>query len=465
MNQSATHSELYRYMTQLVLALVCLLALNTNAFGFQTDEKDPAPSATAEQKEDDDDDDDDDSEDKAPDLLKVGSPAPALDLDYWPTDNNGLLPAVKKFESGKIYVVNFFAIDNDYSVGRLESIVELQKKYSDDPVQIICVSIGELGARTMQTIRDDTEEFLDSEVKGKGKDDQTYLDLLNPTSSAVDSNRKTMNNYMARSGILTAWTFIVGKSGKLEWLGPPTDVAEPLAQVVKGKWDRKAFAKKIEPKQNQQIRRTKANAMFAKWIVKANKNKPGDVTEIEALEELLGTLRDGAKDPANKEFRSRIEYTRMNLMLRFYAADLDIENLESDLIKAMESFTKLSIDDLNSELNNSAWSVYEMYEAGRIEKSAKLLKVAKAMAEKSLKLLPKSSAVNDTVAHFAYLVDGDLDRAIKLQKAAIANSSDTRSDDLEEFLKFLKKEQATGKKKSLQKTDGEDSEDVEESDF
>jgi len=43
-------------MTQLVLALVCLLALNTNAFGFQTDEKDPAPSATAEQKEDDDDD-------------------------------------------------------------------------------------------------------------------------------------------------------------------------------------------------------------------------------------------------------------------------------------------------------------------------------------------------------------------------------------------------------------------------
>ena len=155
----------------------------------------------------------------------------------------------------------------------------------------------------------------------------------------------------------------------------------------------------------------------------------------------------------------------MNLMLRFYAADLDIENLESDLIKAMESFTKLSIDDLNSELNNSAWSVYEMYEAGRIEKSAKLLKVAKAMAEKSLKLLPKSSAVNDTVAHFAYLVDGDLDRAIKLQKAAIANSIDTRSDDLEEFLKFLKKEQATGKKKSLQKTDGEDSEDVEESDF
>ena len=239
-------------MTQLVLALVCLLALNTNAFGIQTDEKDPAPSKTTEQKKDDDE-----SEDEEPELLKIGGPAPALDLDYWPTDNNGLLPAVKKFESDKIYVVNFFAISNEYSVDKLDSMVELQKKYSDDPVQIICISIGD---------RDETEEFLDKEVKGKNKDDQTYLDLLNPVSSAVDSNGKTVTNYIARSGLPTALTFIVGKTGKLEWLGPPTDVAEPLAKVVKGKWDRKAFAKEIEPKQNQQIRRAKNQRLFVKWF-------------------------------------------------------------------------------------------------------------------------------------------------------------------------------------------------------
>ena len=458
MNQSATHFELRHYVTQLTLALAFLLALNTNAFGFQADEEDPAPSTKAEQKQDDGDSDDDDL-----DFLKIGSPAPALDLDYWPTDNNGLLPAVKKFESGKIYVVNFFAIDNDYSVGRLESIVELQKKYSDDPVQIVCVSVGKLGRNAAKTIRDDTEEFLDTEVKSKGKDDQTYLDLLNPTSSAVDSNRKTMTNYMARSGILTAWTFIVGKSGKLEWLGPPTDVADPLAQVVKGKWDRKAFAKEIEPKQNQQIRRTKANALFAKWIVKANKNKPGDAPGIEAIQELLETLGEGAKDPANKAFRTRIEYTRMSLMMRLYAGQADIDDLKSDLIESMQSFTKLSQDDINSELNDSAWAVYEMYEAGLIEKDAEILKVAAVMAEKALKFRPKSGAVNDTVAHFAYLVEGDLDRAIKLQKRAVKNSADTRSEELEGFLTFLKKEQATGKKKSLQKKDDEEA--PEESDF
>ena len=192
-------------------------------------------------------------------------------------------------------------------------------------------------------------------------------------------------------------------------------------------------------------------------IVKANKNKPQSAPSIEALEELLVTLGEGAKDPDNKEFRSRIEYTRMSLMMRLYAGQADIDDLESDLIESMKSFTKLSLDDFNSELNDSAWLVYEMYEAGRIEKDAEILKVAAVMAEKALEFRPKSGAVNDTVAHFAYLVDGDLDRAIKLQKLAVKNSADTRADELEEFLKFLKKEQATGKKKSLQKKDGEES--------
>ena len=155
----------------------------------------------------------------------------------------------------------------------------------------------------------------------------------------------------------------------------------------------------------------------------------------------------------------------MSLMMLLYKGRADVENLESDLMETMESFTKLSQDDLNSELNNNAWSVYEVYETGRIKKDAEILKVAKRMAEKALKFHPKSGAVNDTMAHFAYLLDGDLERAIKLQKIAIENSGDTQADELEKFLKFLEKEQATGKKKSLQKKDDEDDEAEEESDF
>ncbi len=446
MNQSANQPKIHRYLTHLALALTCLLMFNNSVFAFQTDENAAEQTAPAEQDNDKPKDETDD--DKEPEFLKIGQPAPALELDYWPTDNNGLLPAIKKFAPGKIYVVNFFSTDHEYSVGKLQSMVKLQKKYADDPVQIICISTDG---------RDKTEEFLDKKTEDK---DETYLDLLNSVSSAVDSDSRTTVNYMTRSGFLTAWTFIVGNTGKLEWLGPPTDVAEPLAKIVKGKWDLKAFAKEIEPKQNQRIRRSKANLSFNKWMVKSSKNKRWNA------EKLLEALGEGAKDPANSDFRDRIEYTRMTILLRAYAGQAEFENLETDLIEAMDSFTMLSQDDLNSELNDSAWEVYEMYEAGQVERKSELMKTAKVMAEKALKFRPKSGAVNDTMAHFAYLIDGDLDRAIELQELAVKNSGDSQAGELEKFLEFLKKEQATGKKKSLQKKSNDDEEeDDTESDF
>ena len=49
------------------------------------------------------------------------------------------------------------------------------------------------------------------------------------------------NNYMRASGqggIPTA--FIVGKDGKIEWIGHPMSMDEPLAKVVAGNWDRAA---------------------------------------------------------------------------------------------------------------------------------------------------------------------------------------------------------------------------------
>lgn len=180
-------------------------------------------------------------------------------------------------------------------------------------------------------------------------------------------------------------------------------------------------------------------------------------------ESLLEHLAQGAKDPANKAFRTRIELTRVSMMLRAYANKIEIENLETDLAAAIRSFTKHSKDDLNSELNDTAWEVYEMYEAGLAEKESVVMEAAKEMAEKALKFRPESGAVNDTVAHFAYLVDGDIDRAIKLQELAVKNSGDTQGDSLQKFLDFLKNEKATGEKKSLQKNG--DNEGSDDSDF
>lgn len=451
MNHSANHPAFHLYVIQLALATSCLLALSTNVSGFQADTKD---SPQAEQTEEDAQKEEDGEkeqaeEDNKPDFLKIGSTAPVLSMEYWPTDNNGLLPPVKKFEPGKTYVLNFFQPDNAYSVGNLKSMVELQSKYTGKPVQVVCICVSD---------RDETDEFLDKKIEDEKVDAETYIDLLNPISTAVDSEQTATRSYMARSGILTAWTFIVGPTGKVEWLGRPTDVAKPLAQIANGKWDRKKFAKEIEPKQTQLVRRLETDKLFAQWMVKISRGKRLD------LPTLLEKFAEGAKDPANKDFRIRIETTRMKLMLTAYAAEAEIDDLETNLLEAMRSVTELSLDDSLSDLNDSAWQVYELYEAGGVEKNSELMKTAYEMAEKALEFSPNSGAVNDTVAHFVYLLDGDLDRAIKLQKFAIKNSADTQLEELDDFLKFLKKEKATGKKKSLQKQGG-DQADGGDSDF
>ena len=411
-------------------------------------DKDSDKDEDKDADEDEDKDEDSDKDDE-PDFLKIGSKAPALDLEYWPTDNNGLLPPAKKFESGKTYVLNFFQPGNEYSVGNLKSMVELQDKYSDKPVQIVCICSSSL---------DKTDEFLDSDVDGDS-DADTYIDLLNSVSTAADAEETAIVNYMIKSGIPTAWTFIVGPTGKVEWLGRPTDVKKPLAEIVKGKWDRKAFAKTIEAEQKQTLSNIKIDRMFAKWMAEITKGPRPDA------EELLEKFAEGAKDPANKAFRIRIETFRMTIMMQGLVRGAQVDGLEEDLPEVMRSVTKLSNNDSNLGLNNNAWQVYEMYEADIIDKDSELMKAAYEMAEKALTFRPKSGAVNDTVAHFVYLIDNDLERAIKLQKIAIKNSEDTDTAELENFLKFLKKEEATGKKKSLQKKQNGDKDGGDDSDF
>ena len=440
MNHSANRPAFYLYLSQLALVTSCLLALSTNVMGFQVDTKDSPKSEQKESDEDQGEKENDSDKDDEPDFLKIGSEAPALDLDYWPTDGNGLLPPVKKFESGKTYVLNFFQPDNAYSVSNLKSMVKLQSEYDDKPVQVVCICSAD---------REKADEFFDSDVKDKDADADTYIDLLNSVSTAVDNvedaEKSATAAYMARSGSLTAWSFIVGPTGKIEWLGRPTDVEKPLAKIVKGKWDRKKFAKTIEPQQKQLLRRLELDKLFAEWMVTIPREKRT------SAEGLLEEFAAGAKDPDNKEFRIRIEAIRMQIMLQALADDADLEGLEEDLPEIIRTVTELSKDDATSALNDNAWKVYEMYEAGQVEKDSELMKAAKEMAEKSLSFSPDSGAVNDTVAHFVYLLDGDLDRAIKLQEYAIENSADTQMEELKDFLKFLKKEKATGKKKSLQK--------------
>jgi thiol-disulfide isomerase/thioredoxin len=131
--------------------------------------------------------------------LKVGSAAPKLDVDAWVKGE-----AVKGFESGKVYVVEFWAT---WCPPCRDSIPHLNTMQKNSPeLTIIGVAASEREGRTK----------LDSFVKAQG-------DAMN-YRIAFDSDRGAWDPWMkaaGESGIPHA--FIVGKDGKIAWHGNPLD--------------------------------------------------------------------------------------------------------------------------------------------------------------------------------------------------------------------------------------------------
>jgi alkyl hydroperoxide reductase subunit AhpC len=437
----------------------CFLIQSNLAYGVQSEDEPKedkkstqVESPDGDKKASDDgesgaDSDEPKKEDDEPkfDFLKIGQKAPDVDAKYWLTDNNGLLPKFKKFESGSIYVIHFFITDNEYTTGELANLVKLQRKYENKNVQVVAVSFED---------QESVEKFLDEDLpKSIKKDDEfksldTYYDLATSISTVSDPDRSIWNDYQDRSGRTTFSAFIIGKKGEVEWIGAPTEVGKTLGEIVSGKWDRKKYAKALAQEQKKNIDQSLAANRFAKWQQSQFENREGL-----GFEDLKKILADGFKDPKNESFKFMIQRARLELLKL---------TMDSELPEVMMSYTDLVSDPTEgTALNNIAWEIYELYEAGRVQKNSEVMQAAMYMAEKAIKLEPNSGAINDTIAHFVYLLDGDLDKAIEYQKKALKNAEGGRTEDLQPFLDFLLKEKETGKKKSLQKN----GEAEEESDF
>lgn len=396
-----------------------------------------AEKQPAEEGQEKSDSGDAENEEREPkfNFLKIGQKAPPIDAGHWLTDSNGLMPAFKKFEKGNVYVLHFFLTDNEYTTSMLPSLVKLQKKYEDQNLQVVAVSVED---------QDTVESFMDGDLlKSIKRDDEfksldTFFDLVTSISMVADPDRSIWGDYQEKSGRTAFSSFVIGRKGEIEWIGSPDDLEKPLSQIVEGTWDRKAVAGELAKEQKKNIDKMMAATRFAKWQAEQVKGREG--LDLEGLKEMLA---DGFNDPKNESFKVLIQRTRLELFKL---------SMDPELADVMISFTDLVDDPAEGTLlNNIAWEIYEQYEAGRIEKNSKEMQAAMYMAEKAIKLTPDSGAVNDTIAHFVYLLDADIDKAIEYQKKAIANAEGGRTDDLQPFLDFLLKEKETGKKKSLQK--------------
>ena len=319
--------------------------------------------------------------------LVVGDAAPPISIAKWVKGD-----PVAAFTADKVFVVEFWATWCGPCLAGMPHIASLQTEYGDK-VQFIGVSAEE---------EDVVTEFMGQ----NSRDGKLWSEVLTYTI-ALDEDRKTNAAYMqaaGQNGIPCA--FIVGKSGKVEWIGHPASIDEPLQQVVEGTWDvtkaRTAFLAEHEAEKMMQEIGPKINAALQKDDFK---------TGVELIDQLI------AKFPENGQFKqARFQFLLKGKM--FDEANMAAE----ELIKAS--------NDNALELNQVAWIL-----ATGVPGPGPDLDLALTAAKRAEELTEsKNASILDTLARVLF-TKGDIEDAIATQKKAIELADPGDKEQFETGLK------------------------------
>ncbi len=153
-------------------------------------------------------------EDKQPPkLLRIGDPAPALKASKWLQGE-----AVKEFEPGNVYIVEFWATWCGLCIHFMPHTAELQAQYADQGIKFVYYTA---------TDSDNTEDKVAAFVKKRG--------AKLPFSFAYAEDRTTYDAWMTaagRNGI--PCTFVVDKTGRNAYIGHPVYLGVVLPKVITG---------------------------------------------------------------------------------------------------------------------------------------------------------------------------------------------------------------------------------------
>lgn len=328
--------------------------------------------------------------------ISIGSPAPPLDIEHWVSE--GFEP-VTNFESGKVYIVEFWATWCGPCIASMPHLAELQETYKDQGVRLISVS-----DEPLETV----QEFLKRPSPSEEDPERTFAELTKAYSLTVDPDGSVNRAYMEganQSGIPTA--FLVGKTGEIEWIGHPMALDEPLQEVLSDQWDRERFLREY------QLEEQVDEIMM---MVRRGQVEEG-LAALEALEtEELGS-----------QIKAQLTDAKMRILVSLP------ERLD-DFVTAANQM--LSADDQQQVLM-ATWYIRQAAEFSELPadlRNSAIMAAKGVMQDIDEEQMP---FLLDTVAHLQESV-GDLPGAIESQQEAVDATEGRLQERLQIYLEDLK---------------------------
>lgn len=161
--------------------------------------------------------------------LEPGDKAPALEVSDWITDGNGKFSEVTEFEKGQVYVVEFWATWCGPCIAMMPEMAELQKSYGD---KVRFLSITEETPDEVMMFKE--RDFPDE----SGASFKTYM---NEYTVAADPDGSTHTSFLGTGSTGIPHSFIVGKTGEIEWSGHPAALDPILTKIIGGSWNREKY--------------------------------------------------------------------------------------------------------------------------------------------------------------------------------------------------------------------------------
>jgi len=324
------------------------------------------------------------------DGLGVGSKAPALDHVNWLKGDK-----IAAWEPGQVYVLDFWATRCGPCKASIPHVNEMAKTHKDKGVHVIGVAVWPRKGMVP------TDQFIAE--KGDAMDYQIAEDIDGATA-------KTFMEASANYGIPTM--MIVDGKGEIAWIGHPMAIGDTLDQVLAGTDDRAANTAADAD------RRAKAEAEMAEM-----RSKSEDAAKIAAGLEKYDTLdaaqaaellkiceKNLAAQPKNPQFA----YNKYMMLAKVGPKE------------TASAYGKSIVDGVLKEnaqgLNLLAWGIVDP--AMKLPREQRDLELAGVAATRADELSKHANAsIIDTLAR-VHFWKGEIDKAIELQKQAVAVAED-----------------------------------------